>query len=286
MIKNIPIIDTHFHIWDANKLQMPWLSLFGDKLRTVYTLHDYQDAIEEQNIVKSCYAEVDAAKKDQTKESDLAILLCKDPNNSVLAATIGCDLSNPGFKDYIEKYMNTGVVKSVRHNLYAADPKLCANKHFIENTQLLGNLNIMYDLVMPVEKMQYGVALVQQCPETTFVINHCGLLSPTADEATRKVWEKGITDYAAAKNTLCKISEQCALAPDFIWEPKDVTHIIRHPVESFGEDRIVYATNWPVCDITGSIERWLEALELVLQDCPETVWHKLLHENAEKFYKL
>jgi len=281
-----PIIDTHFHIWDAEIFKLPTLDVYPTQLKRKYTLDDYQKAIQGTNITKSIYTEVDTIKEQHQQETDMIIDICHDGSNAVIGATIAGDLSSKDFPTYIQQYAKKNVVKSVRHNLFLADPSVTTSPIFLENTRLLGKLGLMCDLVMPSAKIMQGVDLVKACPDTQFVIDHCGVCPILSDRDTREHWKLGIIEYAQCPNTICKVSECGFTSPDYAWKVPDVVEIIHHCITSFGEDRIVYGTNWPVCEITGNIQRWFEALEVTLGEFPARYSKKLFSQNAMRFYKV
>jgi len=282
---NIPIIDTHFHIWNASELTLEWLSGFKT-IKSIYTLQEYESAIQKYNILKSCYAEVYVDRDEIDKEANYIINVCSSNQNNIVAATLGCDLTRNDFSEYIQRYNKIGYVKSVRHNFLEYNPATIIDNQFIRNTQLLGNLDIMSDLTISANFMKEAVKLVQQCPNTMFIIDHCGIYPMQGEAKLIEEWYKGITKYAAESNTICKISEPCLTAPNYHWKIEDVLLIIRHCVDSFGEDRIMYASNWPICEVTGSIELWFEALKEALKDKSDIFWHKLMHKNAEIYYQI
>ncbi|MBK2124750.1 amidohydrolase family protein [Fangia hongkongensis] len=282
---NGEIIDSHFHIWDSTKLPMPWLELFKDTLRPIYTLNDYISAIHNSNIVQSVYMEVDTAHDHQKMEADLAIALCNN-NTQVAAAGIGCDLASSDFPEYIQHYAKNSNIKSVRHNFFASDPKITTEENFIKNTQLLGQLNIMCDLIMPVDDMHYGITLASLCPNTTFIIDHCGACPPKADSQTWDKWSLGIQNYAALNNVICKISECGFMQADYQWAIEDMSPIIQHCFHAFGKDRVIYGSNWPVCELTGTVEKWISAIHKSLEGVSKQDLHKLFYLNAKHYYSL
>jgi len=284
-MNTIPIIDTHFHIWNTNHVTLEWLEAFSS-LKKIYTLEDYDVAMKSQNLTKSCYTEVDVIKGDLTKESDYIVGVCKDKSNLVTALTLGGDLFRNDFSAYIHKYHKTGYVKSVRHNFFACDPDSITEAIFIQNTKLLGKLNLMFNLTMLADFMPFGLKLVQQCPETRFIIDHCGFYPMKGNPELIQQWRKGISKYAAEKNTICKISEFCFTRPEYKWKIEDVVSVIKHCADSFGDDRIIYGSNWPVCEITGSVDLWFDALNEAFKNKPQSFWHKLLHQNAELYYEI
>lgn len=280
------IIDTHFHLWDASVLTLPTLQLFKGQLKEKYTLEDYSRAIKGFPILESVYMEVDAIKEEHQKEAEMAIDLCKDPSNIVVGATIAGDLATETFKEYIALFAKESAVKSVRHNMFAADPAVTKSQIFIENVNLLAELGLMCDLVMPVEKILSGVHLVKACPKTTFVVDHCGLCPVGASKTVQEPWKKAISAYAKNPNVICKVSECGFTNPHHQWSCREVEGIIFHCIESFGPERIVYGTNWPICTITGTVGGWIEALESVLRRFPVEYSENLFFQNAKRLYFL
>mgnify|MGYP000866031768 CR=1 FL=1 len=57
-------------------------------------------------------------------------------------------------------------------------------------------------------------------------------------------------------------------------------------VEAFGEDRVMFAGDWPVCLLRSSFENWVQALKEVVKDQSPAFRKKLFHDNALKFYDL
>jgi len=56
---NLPIVDTHVHLWDLSKLRLPWMSLpKGKPLAHNFLLKDYDAATAGANVVKTVYMEV------------------------------------------------------------------------------------------------------------------------------------------------------------------------------------------------------------------------------------
>ncbi|MCA9071756.1 MAG: amidohydrolase, partial [Planctomycetaceae bacterium] len=74
----IPIVDTHQHLWDLEKLQLPWLENGGPKeLNRNYLMADYLKATAGQNVVKTVYMEVNVAPSQQEKEAEYVLDLCQ-----------------------------------------------------------------------------------------------------------------------------------------------------------------------------------------------------------------
>ncbi len=93
-----------------------------------------------------------------------------------------------------------------------------------------------------------GAKLIEKCPKTRFVLDHCGNGPIKPDNKSDfEVWRKGILEIAKFDNVVCKISGIVASAPEG-WTASDLEPVIVESMEAFGEDRIMFAGDWPyVC---------------------------------------
>ena len=77
---DLPIIDTHQHLWDLTKFKLPWLT--GDEGKALgrsYVTKDYKEAVAGLNVVKTVYMEVDVDPSQQDAEAEYVIDLCAKP---------------------------------------------------------------------------------------------------------------------------------------------------------------------------------------------------------------
>ncbi len=59
-----------------------------------------------------------------------------------------------------------------------------------------------------------------------------------------------------------------------------------HVIETFGWDRVMFGSDWPVCTLAASYRQWVEALMLLTKDDGEGNQRKLFQLNAERVYRL
>ena len=141
-----------------------------------------------------------------------------------------------------------------------------------------------------------GAKLIDRCPGTRFVVDHCGNADPVAfaspDARPRPAqheadaWRRDMAALARRKNTICKISGIIARVTKGHWTPDDLAPIINHCLDEFGPDRVVFASDWPVCTRGASLREWVGALEEVVAERDEIERRKLFCDNAVRFYGL
>jgi predicted TIM-barrel fold metal-dependent hydrolase len=153
--------------------------------------------------------------------------------------------------------------------------------------KMLGSMRKSFDLCMRPGELMDGVKLAEKCPKTRFILDHCGNLSVTnTDDALRKSWAAGIKAAAGLENMVCKISGIIVTTKKGEWTPADLADNINYCLDAFGEDRLLFAGDWPVCTLRASFAEWLSALKEIVRDRPIAFQRKLFHDNAVKLYGL
>ena len=284
----LPVIDTHQHLWDLSKVTLPWLS--GESVKDInrnFVSSDYIAHTRGANVVKAVYMEVNVQKSDQQKEAEYVIDLCERDDNPTVAAVIGGYPFAEDFRDYITPLSKNKYIKGVRTVLQDPDRKkgLCLEKRFVENVKLLGDLGLSFDLCMRANEISDGVALAKKCPNTKFIIDHCGNMS-VVDNSLRSEWKDGMKAAAQQDNMLCKISGIVVTANKGTWKPADLAPNMNFCMDIFGEDRIIFGGDWPVCTLKSTFVQWVDALKWIVKDRSPEFQNKLFHRNAARQYGL
>ncbi len=126
--------------------------------------------------------------------------------------------------------------------------------------------------------------LLRPSANRPIVLDHCD--NPNVQAPDRSQWQRDIADLAQRENVVCKISGIVASAKPGAWTPDGLAPIVRHCAYVFGKDRIIFASDWPVCTMTATLRQWIEALQQIVSDWSETDRRKLFHDNAVRFYNL
>ena len=131
--EDIPIVDTHQHLWDLSQVQPPWLSGAPKILSQTYGLAEFAKATEGLNVVQAVYMEVDVAPEDQVKEADTLLEICRSKKGPTVAAVISGRPGQESFAPYIRRYAKDKEIKGVRQVLHAetAEKAMCLKPQFV-----------------------------------------------------------------------------------------------------------------------------------------------------------
>ena len=296
-IEKLPIIDTHQHLWDLKKFKLPWLDEIP-QLKKSFLTKDYLEAAKGLNIVKTVYMEVDVAQGSQTAEAKRVIELCKDKSAPTVAGVIDGNLNDPNFEKFISEFKDSPYIKGVRHLLMIPSEKkgTCLGEQFMKNIVVLNKLKMTFDFCMRAGELEDGAKLAKKYPYNRFILDHCGNADPEAfypkSKQIRKPqhdpekWKKGIEIIAKQKNVICKLSGIVARARKGKWKPENLAPILNHCIDSFGVDRCIFASDWPVCTLGASLAEWVNGLKEVTKSRGTDSQRKIFHDNAQKFYGL
>jgi L-fuconolactonase len=127
--------------------------------------------------------------------------------------------------------------------------------------------------------------LIESCPDTRFILDHCGNESVLAKDHTP--WKR-LIDQVASKGdrVVCKVSGIVASAKGHAWTEDDLAPVVNHVLDAFGPDRVMFGGDWPVCTLAATYRRWVEALQAIVATRPEIERRKLFHDNAVRLYAL
>ncbi len=284
----LPIIDTHQHLWDLSKLHLPWLA-GGGKLAANHVLADYEREAAGLNIVNTVYMEVDAEATQRVLEAEIVLGLCRQKDTLLVGAVIGGDPLDSGFAAYVERFSGDRHVKGVRKVLHGGlERGTCLKPEFVRAMRLLGARKLLFDLCLRPNELEDGVKLTHQCPDTRFVLDHCGNpnIHAALDSPEHIGWKRGIAELAEQPNIVCKISGIIAQLKPGEDASSLLAPFVNTCVQSFGHDRVMFASDWPVCTLGASLRTWVETLQAIVADWNEADKRKLFHDNASHVYGL
>ena len=286
------IVDPHLHLWDLKALRLPWVAAATGRAKDVlgsdHLLSDYARESEGLRIARAVYMEVDVLEADQVKEAETITALCARGGSPLVAAVVSGRPASPDFGAYLDGYKNNRYIKGLRQVLQteATPPKYFLGDDFVRGVRLLGERDLSFDLCLRNDQLEDGAKLVDLCPKTRFILDHCG--NPHAGSNDLDAWRKGLAKVAEAGEgrVMCKVSGLYANVKLDEWPPERLAPIVRTVLDLFGPDRVMFASDWPVVDLGASLRGWVDALkQVVRRDRPEHQ-ARLFRDNALRFYHL
>ncbi len=188
------------------------------------------------------------------------------------------------FKSYLDQIAGHPKLKGIRRVLHTQPDEVGQGVTFINNVALLSGYGLSFDLCVLARQIPIAIRLVSKCPDVVFILDHCGV--PQVREKNLDPWRSYITEIAKFSNVSCKISGLVAYADPQRWTTDDLRPFVEHAIASFGWDRVLFGSDWPVCTLSASYQQWVAALKEITRDAGEVNQRKLFRDNALRVYRL
>jgi predicted TIM-barrel fold metal-dependent hydrolase len=311
----IPICDAHHHLWLARGNVAP------------YTIDDLRhDTGSGHNVVRTVFAECHSQyRTDGPAElrpvgevewvASVAEAADGRGDGPPIAGIVGhADLT---LGDDVQPVLEAldeagrGRFRGVRHNTAwdaspmgnnAARAGILGEESFRAGVRTLGRLDFSYDAMAYHTQLGELADLARACPDVRIVVNHLGIplaggpYRGHADEV-RAQWHAGLTDVAAAPNTVLKIGALIRPLTGEKWDRRGVLATseeiadawrddVRVAIDTFGPSRCLLESNFPVDKACyGYVELW-NAFKRMTADCSADEKRDLFHDTAARAYRL
>jgi L-fuconolactonase len=284
-VPDFPIIDAHVHLWDPPRFEIPWLNNVP-VLNEMYVLEQYYDHTRGVEIEAFVYEEIDIAPDYRLLEVREAAAYAKaDPRLRGIVASAPLEYGDQ-VREFLKALVGeSDLVRGVRRLLQdEQDNEYCLRPRFLRGVELLAEFDLSFDICIRHQQMPAVIEMVRRLPQIRFVLDHIG--KPPIKAQQLDPWRDHISELASLPNVSCKISGVVTEADHEAWTIEHVAPYIQHVLDAFGEDRVMYASDWPVATQASTYQRWVETLDSITSDWSDAAKHKLWAENARAFYRL
>ncbi len=282
---DISIIDSHVHLWDPDKFEIPWLTNVPP-INNVRTLDDYKAATEGIQIEGIVYLQVEVAPPYALLEARDLVAMVRA--GSLVKAVVAWAPLEFGEKcRYFLEEMNAigPEVRGIRRIVQdEPDPNYCLQPNFIRGTQLLAEYDLSCDICTKYPQMDATIELVRLCPKTQFILDH--ISKPNIRGGMFEPWASQVTKLAKLPNVVCKISGVLTEASTDGWTMEEIAPYTLHALNSFGPDRVVFGSDWPVLTLADTYQTWVGVVDELTADWSANDKAKLWRENAKRFYRI
>lgn len=162
------------------------------------------------------------------------------------------------------------------------DDDWIARPHVLAGVQELERQGVALDFLVFTRHLPFVLRALDAAPKLRCVIDHAA--KPNLRGGDLAEWRRLLAEVASRSNVYCKLSGLVTEAgPGF--QAEELAPVVEHALAIFGEDRLIFGSDWPVCTLVASYERVLNALTRVLGErLSGDFSRKLFGENARRLY--
>jgi predicted TIM-barrel fold metal-dependent hydrolase len=277
------LVDTHLHIIDRSRLSYPWLAEVP-ALDRDFLYAEYRRQALRAGISDAIHMEVDVAPDQIEAEIAFAGEQFRQPGSLIRGCIAACRPEEPGFAALLEKYTADPFALGFRRLINPLPDGVSDSRIFVENIRRLGGTGLTFDAHVHGHQLPRAIALADAAPQVRFILDHCGV--PDIRGGDFSAWRESIADLARRENVTAKISGIVAYADPDGWTVETLRPYVEHIIESFGWNRVVWGSDWPVCTLGGGLLAWTSATHALLAGCANEERQRLFWRNADRIWKL
>jgi L-fuconolactonase len=273
-------IDAHQHFWIYNPRDYGWIDDSMAALRRDFLPADLKPELERTGFEGSI-----AVQARQTLEETRWLLELAASEPYICGVVGWVDLQFPEVRSQLEAFAQNQKLVGIRHIVQSEpDDRFLLRADFLRGVSALAEFDLAYDILIYPKHLSVAAEFVSCFPSQRFVLDH--LAKPPIKSGEVDSWARGLRNLAAFPNVFCKLSGLVTEADWRHWKPEHFTPYLDCAFESFGPERLMIGSDWPVCAVAASYAKTLDIVRNYLSRHPPEVREAVLGGNAARFWKL
>jgi L-fuconolactonase len=262
----VTVVDAHHHLWTAD---YGWLTEPGlAPIRRDYTMADLRPHLSASGVDRTVL--VEAGRCDAAETTAFLALAARTPE---IAGVVGwAALTDPGIAGVLAGHLagpGGSLLVGVRDQLQAGPDDVLDDPAVRAGLSAVADAGLVNELVVRSPQLGGVARAVAALPESVFVLDHLG--KPPIAAGGLDAWRADLSAVAACDNVVAKLSGLVTEAAA-TWEVGDLRPYVESAVELFGPQRLMFGSDWPVCELAATYEKVVEALVDILGGRPDGIF--------------
>lgn len=280
-----PIIDTHIHLFDPRRPQgVPWPDKDDAILYRPALPDRYRRVTKALGIVGAIEVECSPWLEDNQWILDIA---AKD---TIIVGTVGnLEPGKPDFRKHLERFHQNPLFRGIRYgNLWGRNlGEQMSRREFISDLEALADAGLELDTANPDPALISDVVqLTDQIPRLRVVIDHLPQLEPPSESRARSAFQANLRELGTRPQIYVKVSEVLLRVGGKV---RDDLNFYRPRLdelwEIFGQDRLMYGSDWPNSDHWGPYPQVLNVVRDYFTSKGTAVAEKFFWKNSSAAYR-
>jgi L-fuconolactonase len=273
-------IDAHHHYWKYNPVEYDWIDDSMAAIRADFLPEKLEATIPAAGVD----GVVTVQARQLVEETDWLLQLAQ--KHHFMKGVVGwLPLIDADLVRSLEFYSEVPKLKGLRHVLQGEpDMEYMLRPDFNKGLSLLKNYDLVYDILIFERQLPNTIRMVDRHPNQVFVLDH--IAKPLIAQNELQPWSDNLRELARRENVYCKLSGMVTEADFRSWTPEQLKPYFNVVLNAFGPNRLMWGSDWPVCLVATSYNRWVQLISETISSFSETEQQTILGTNAQRVYNL
>lgn len=279
MTTEITRIDAHQHFWKLSRGDYGWLTADLAPLYRDFLPEDLTTTLLNNSVVGTVL--VQAA---PTVAETEFLLQLADENDFIKGVVGWVDMAAEDAAATIRRLAQNPKLVGIRPMIQdIADPDWMLKTELTPAIAEIETQGLAFDALTLPPHLPNLLTLLRRHPGLKTVVDHGS--KPLIAQGILEPWDEQLAEIASETEAYCKLSGLVTEAADS-WEVSDLRPYADHILLSFGVDRVIWGSDWPVCTLATSYSEWVRTSEDLLSELTDEARQKIFHDNAKAFYNI
>ena len=276
-------VDAHHHVWDLTVREQSWM--VGpelDPIRRNFSLEDLAPLAVAADVSATVLVQTVGLVEETVEFLEIAA------SNDLVAGVVGwVDLTADDIGDVLDGLLarpDGSYLKAIRHQVHdEPDVDWLLRPDVQRGLAAVASAGLAYDLLTKPPHLPAAIQTARNLPQLTFVVDH--ISKPVIGESLSP-WADQLRELAALPNVTCKLSGMVTEAPWTTWKPSDLQPYADVVLESFGPDRVMFGSDWPVCLLAATYAEVVETAQTLTAALSLAEQEAVFATTATRTYRL
>ena len=277
----IKLLDTHQHLVYRDVANYSWAKDIPPLATDNFTVENYLKLTEGLGIGGTLFMETGVDDPDYQNEAKYVQKLSDNPNNGIKGLIVSIRPEDDSFDAWFNETLQMNV-SGYRRILHVMPDETSQTQTFRDNVKKIGKAGKPFDICYLPTQLSIAYDFAKDCQEVNLVLNHCGVPSIAAGEIDQ--WGKETKKLAEHPKVYCKLSGLMACCAPGTSSQETIQPYVDHVLETFGPNRMVWGSDWPVVNLGKGIQEWISVTRNILSKLSDSEAEAIANANAQKIY--
>ncbi|MDB5580593.1 MAG: putative metal-dependent hydrolase, TIM-barrel fold, partial [Bradyrhizobium sp.] len=256
-----------------------------------YPIEEFRSDIAACDVVKSVYVQTNWPAGRSLDEARW-VQSVADATGWPHANVAHADLADPNVGTLLQQLTDLPATRGIRQQLhwhanpqysFAPRPDVFNDRDWQSGLAMLADHGLLFELQIFTSQMADGARLARSLPDTTFVLEHAGMLEDTSPAGWQR-WRNGMAALADCSNVNVKLSGLGTF--EHAYRLETVAPIIKETVALFGANRCLFGSNFPIEKLWTNYASLYGTFREAIEHLPEAGQHDVLYNTAARLYRI